>query len=291
MEISFKVKFLNFFRNIFKIPVLERLLVLQTRDKSYNDLICKLVPNAYQYKPGSKRLVERNGIKLNVDISDYIGHYIYFGFEDESFNQLLSLCRQDSVVLDIGTNIGWVALNLAAKASDGKVIGFEPDPFNYSIAINNLRINQRSNLQVFPIGLGSENSKLNLEIRTPSNRGGNRIAPPNSQSASFSEVEIKKLDNFLDDQKIDRVDLIKIDVEGFELKVLKGASEILKKCKPILFIELDDNNLRDQGDSAKELVESLLSMGYQIHNAETKESINDKSLFENCHYDLIATNG
>ena len=291
MKLSFKVRFLNFFRNVFKIPVLEKSLASLTQGKAYTELVCKLVPNPYQYKTGSIRIIERDGIRITVDISDFIGHYLYFGFNDDSFNALLSLCKKDSVVLDIGTNIGWVALNLAQKANKGRVIGFEPDRFNYSEASKNQALNKLENLTIFPIGLGHENKKLNLEIRTPSNRGGNRITPPNSHNENSSQVEIKRLDDFLKDISIEHVDLIKIDVEGFELKVLMGASMILKKCKPVLFIELDNNNLRDQGDSAQALVENLLAMGYQIQNAETKDAISAQSHFENCHFDIIATYG
>ena len=112
-----------------------------TRDKLPKHLICKLVPNPYQYSPGAYRQIHRNGIELRVDISDYIGHYLYFGFYDAAIEKLFALCQSNFSVIDIGSNIGWVALNFAKRSSSGTIIGFEPDPFNYSVCTNNVTLN------------------------------------------------------------------------------------------------------------------------------------------------------
>ena len=288
MPISRRVRFLNVFRNIFKISFLEKSLAALTRGKSTDYFFSKLVPNAYQYPPYSFRMVHQNGLNLRVDIGDYIGHYLYFGFEDKGIENLFSLCRPDSYVVDVGTNIGWTFLNLAKRCPNGKIAGFEPDPDNFKVGLQNIQMNQFSNAVLLPKGLGAQAVQVMMEVRTPANRGGNRIAPSSGKGSVL--VDIERLDQVKEIKSWKRVDLIKIDVEGYELHVLKGANSILSNFKPILFIEVDDNNLRDQGHSAMALIQFLEEIGYQnIRHAESKEPISSRSNFTQCHFDVIAS--
>lgn len=287
MNQSLKTRTLNFFRTIFKAPILESLLAAKTRNKLPNSLICKFVPNPYQYSPGSYRKVYQNQLTLQVDISDYIGHYLYFGFLDQGIVNLFSLCKENYNIIDVGTNIGWVALNFARLSKTGKVIGFEPDPLNYDVCKDNIDRNSLPNLIVLPFGLGETSVRVNMEVRTPNNRGGNRIAPQKKSGSVI--VHIKKLDDINEVSALSVVNLMKLDVEGYELKVLRGSINTLKKHKPTLFIEVDDDNLIDQGDSAKELILFLHSNGYNsILNAETNEEIASSADFSQCHFDIIA---
>lgn len=287
MYLPLKVRFFNFFRAIFKTPVLEFLLASMTRDKLPKHLICKLVPNPYQYSPGAYRQIHRNGIELRVDISDYIGHYLYFGFYDDAIEKLFALCQSNFNVIDIGSNIGWVALNFAKRSSSGTIIGFEPDPFNYSVCTNNVTLNSFDNLQVLPYGLGESAATVKMEVRTPDNRGGNRIAP--IDAVGSVNVEIKKLDTVEEVLSLSKIHLMKLDVEGYELKVLRGASQILQKHKPILFIEIDNDNLSDHGDSANDVILFLSKIGYtSFVHAETDEVVTEQTDFTNCHFDIIA---
>ncbi len=287
MRHSIRVRTLNFFRNIFKIAFLEKFLASLTQNKLPDSLVSKFVPNPYQYAPGSIRTIHRNGLTVEVDISDYIGHYLYFGFLDAGVARLFALCQKGFNIIDVGTNIGWVALNFAKIAGTGKVIGFEPDPFNYAVCKTNSDQNALPNLTILPIGLGETSAEVMMEVRTPGNRGGNRIAL-NDGSGSVS-VKIKRLDGIDEITRLHSVNLIKLDVEGYELKVLRGAIKTIQKHKPILFIEVDDDNLKDQGDSAKDLISLLEKNGYNsIVHAETNEKITSSWTFAHCHFDIIA---
>lgn len=287
MNISAKVKTLNVLRSIFKLPLLESALASLTYSKLPDHIFCKLVPNPYQYSPGAYRKVQRDGLTLEVDISDYIGHYIYFGFLDTGIANLFSLCKKNSTVIDIGTNIGWTAINFARLSATGTVIGFEPDPFSYSVCKANIARNTLPNLMVLPFGLGEISAEVMMEVRTPENRGGNRIAPQGNAGAVT--IQIKRLDDLVEVSSLSVINLIKLDVEGYELKVLRGAANILQKHKPTLFIEVDDDNLTDQGDSAKNLVLFLELNGYgSVHHAESNEKITSSTDFSHCHFDIIA---
>lgn len=265
------------------------MLVGFTKGRSTTSLASKLTPNPYQYPANTLRKFEREGIVLQADISDYIGHYLYFGFIDQSQEALFELCRKNDYVLDIGTNIGYSLLRMASLAPRGKVVGFEPDPINYKSCLTNLALNGNpDNVQVFNMGLGESVMEAEIEVRTPGNRGANRIA---TSSTAAAKVAISRLDIIFTDIKWHQLNLIKIDVEGYELKVLRGGEATLRRYYPDLFIEVNDPNLVHQGDSAKSLILFLFSIGYtNIQNAITKQPIFADTELANQHLDIIAIN-
>lgn len=288
MEITAKTKILNVFRSAFKIPALEKALLTVTNNQSTESFFVKLIPNNYQYQPETYRFIKRNGITFKVDLYDYMGWLIYFGLKDEGRLKLYELIKdkKDAVILDVGTNIGETLLNFARLAPNGNVHGFEPDPLNHSRCCENLELNSFTNIQLNKVGLGSEKGEYFIKVNTPSNRGGNKI------SATFIEnntqvVNIITLDQYAESKQLSKIDLIKIDVEGYELNVLKGGKQTLSAFKPVLFIELDDNNLKEQGHSAKELIRFVKQFNYQVHHAETNQLITESADFTNCHYDII----
>ncbi len=285
MRLSLKTRILNVFRAAFKIPTFERALADMTANGSPRSLAARLVPNPYQYPKASWRKIHRDGIVLHVDISDYLGHYYYFGFVDASHHALEQLCLPAMVVLDIGTNLGYTALRLAKKASEGMVIGFEPDPQNFALCQKNLAANNFSNLHVHNVGLGAARKTAIMETRVSFNRGGNRI---NESIADGERIEVHRLDDYYNSLGVSRIDLMKIDVEGYELQILRGAEKVIREHRPKLFVEVDDNNLKDQGDSAELLIGFLKNLGYRISDAETGTAVESGHDLINKHVDIIA---
>ncbi len=287
-KLSYKTRFLNIFREIFKIPFLEKMLADISRTApASGSLFWKLVPNNYQYPENSFRHFSAKGLKWRVDVSDFIGHSAYFGL-DRTMDTLFELCKKDSVVLDIGVNIGWTALNLSRICTAGRVIGFEPDPLNYEMCLENVRLNKPGNLTLVPIALGSENGVVSMRVPAPSNRGGNRVSPAGSD-APAGNIRMMTVDNYCQESGISRIDLVKIDTEGYELRILKGATRTLRDHRPTLFIELNDDNLREQGDCARDLMVLLHSLGYShVTNAYTNATVTSDFDFSGCHFDIIA---
>lgn len=266
----------------------ERLIIFLIKISNQNPIFEKLAPNCYQYIKGSFRNIDRDNVILQLDISDYIQHYIYFGFKDLSNAYLLSLVKKNDTVIDIGSNIGYTALRLSRiVGKDGIIHSFEPDTLNYQKFIKNVSLNQCSNIVINKFGLGEKEAVVKLFVNTDTNRGGNRINE--NAKENFEEIKIITLDEYVANNKLTKINLIKIDVEGYELKVLKGSVNTLIKFKPDLFIEFDHNNLLAQNDSAVDLISYLVSLSYKIIDTVTGKEINERNVqsFLNIHTDIV----
>jgi FkbM family methyltransferase len=134
-------------------------------------------------------------------------------------------------VVDVGANIGYYALFFSrAVGRAGKVICLEPEPDNLDDLRRNLAINALGNVSVLPVAAGSEDTKLSLR------RGLNaRVV---SEGGGMS-VDVRRLDSL----DLARVDLVKLDVEGYECQVLEGARRLIEEQRPSLFVEVHPNLL------------------------------------------------
>ncbi|MBS4064428.1 MAG: FkbM family methyltransferase, partial [Chitinophagaceae bacterium] len=150
-------------------------------------------------------------------------------YEIETLQLLKKEFGQFESVIDIGTNIGNHMLYWCSEMGAGKVMCFEPNDFNRTVLLKNIELNHlESIVTVQSCALGSESGKGVQSNFTLGNTGMNRVDKVGEGSAS-STTDIKKLDDF----PVNKVNFIKIDVEGFETEVLKGALETIKRCKPV----------------------------------------------------------
>lgn len=269
---------------------LESFLSLLTRGKEYNAFICRFIPQSQDYKRHSTRLINDYGINLKVNLDDFLGHFIFFKIKDHSFDVMINLIKPQSVVLDIGTNIGHVLLNFAKKVGDeGRVYGFEPDPYNFKMCQENISLNRFTNLQVENIALGNIESDLHLVIENSSNRGENKILDINDiKDKESSLVKVKKLDQWAEEKNLSRIDFIKIDTEGYELNVLMGGKELIKRFRPTIFIEVIDENLKRQHQSASDLISFLIDLDYVCYDAISKKQVTKQTVLTNCAIELLA---
>jgi len=280
------MKFFDFFRKKIIGTFIENILVILTRGKSPNSFWGKFVPGNHLYDVESFKEFTFNDIKMTVDLHDWMGHYYYYGFKDENIDKLFSLVKENFVIVDVGANIGYTTLNFAKRiGSNGTVYSFEPDPLNHERCLKNIKLNQYQNIKLIKKGLGSISGSFNLEIATENNRGGNRINQ-SSEIGDYNIIEVTTLDSEIPDGL--SVNLIKIDVEGFELEVLKGASKILKQFHPIVFCEINDSNLMSQGETIENLVNFMKEVGYnKIIDASTGRNVSLKHTLKNIHTDFI----
>lgn len=292
LQISAKTQFFNFFRRFFIVSGVDKLLSAFIRHSSINTLAAKLIPPNYLYAPGSIRTLEVDGIQLKLDISDTVGHSSYFAVDGPAQVVLYDFVKPGMKVIDIGANIGATTLNLAKRVgSNGEVYSFEPSPYNYQRAYQNVSLNNFGNIKLINQGLGNEKTTAFLYNVNTNNRGMQRLLKENSENNSYEKapVEIDTLDNSMVNFSIPPPSFIKIDVEGYEFNVLLGGKETITKHRPALFIELDDNNLREQCNTAKELIKLITQFQYKIINAATGSVVDENTNFNNCHFDILCT--
>ncbi len=239
----------------------------------------KLIPPPEYYEPGLFKRVERDGSVFELDRSCLMQWFIYWGLRDITRPRLYSLVEQGDVVLDVGTNVGETLLHFANMVGPGGyVYGFEPDETNYKNAQRNITLNDLEDLHVFNIGVSDRKASEKLYRVNAHNLGMNRILSEDEAAEfnDFTTIETDTLDNIVSENGITRVDLIKIDIEGYEMHALRGAGQMLEKFKPKLFVEVGYTRLIKNGTSPAELVSFLHGLGYTVYHAETDEMIGDK---------------
>jgi len=169
-------------------------------------------------------------------------------------------------VLDIGAHHGLYTV-LASKrvGPSGKVIAFEPSPRERKQLVRNVRINFCWNVHIEPYALGKEPAHNNLYVVEGGEDGCNSLRPPAVQSEIRAvPVEVVTLDAIASKLGLTKVDFVKLDVEGAELDVLKGALGVLQtNPRPVLLVEVYDIRTQPWGYKAREIVQFLGNQGFR----------------------------
>jgi len=165
----------------------------------------------------------------------------YFGvYEAGTISVIRKILKEGDIFVDVGANIGSISC-LASRfvGKKGHVFAFEPHPETYKILEYNIRINNLSNVTTFNVALGSKISKGKIYDRLNMNRGAaTLLRSRNVREEEGYEIEITTIDSLIENGLLPPPTLIKIDVEGFELEVLKGAEKLLRSDQaPMLCIE------------------------------------------------------
>lgn len=285
---SIKSRLLDIFRNLSRIPFIEKKLAAATGKG--NALAQKLIAGMHLYPKGSIRNCTRNGITYRLDISDYMEHALYFNISnhvDFDRRMLYSLIREDYVCFDIGANIGETTLNFAQLAKNGKVYSFEPVPFLYERLTTNVGLNTFKNIELHNLAISDNSDDLFFEA--PKNRNSSGISLTKENSNTSMRVASNTLDEFVSSKQIEKIDFIKIDVEGFENYVINGAKQTLKKFKPMLFVEIDNRYLIPKNTSEKKLLTQLQQeFSYTLYRIHGLEKIKINTIEDSGqHYDVL----
>ncbi len=276
--------FKNKIRSIFKIPLMEKLILWFTIEQKYSQWHKFFTPNHYQYTKGSFRLCERNGVKFKLDLSDLMDWYVYFGFREKGKTVFYSTIKTGDVVLDIGSNLGQITLISALKAGrSGKILSVEPDTENYKKLNQNIKLNPFDNIETFFLALSDKSGKGEMIIRDNSNHGMNRI----NVNENGGNINISTLDELFFSSTIN-ITHIKIDTEGHEFKVLMGGIKLIKKLRPLMFIEIIDSNLKEQNDTPSDIFNLLYELNYSIYQADSGKQLFPTMDYSECQFDIIA---
>jgi FkbM family methyltransferase len=206
----------------------------------------------------------------------------YESYETDIFQSLL---KPGMTVVDIGANVGYYTL-LAARAvqaDDGRVFSFEPDPRNYAVLARSLHANGYHH--VFPVQKAVSDAPGTLTLYADAlNSGNSSLEKGNVQSFLESyTVEAVALDDFLEAHAAGRaIDLLKVDVQGAEGHVFRGARRLLESgCPMKIMMEFEPAKLSAMGTHPVELLQKLVDCGFAIRWIDTRtRSLRPASLLE-----------
>jgi FkbM family methyltransferase len=200
-------------------------------------------------------------IVLNVLENDWMGMDFIGGklWEPHIVQFLNNELTKTSNFIDVGSNYGY--LSIKSSKFCNKVFSFEPQTFMYNLSMETISNNSINNIEVFNLALGDEEIESNLSqidyLGDGINAGEVSILYSNDVG---QKTKIVKLDNFFTDS----VDIIKIDVQGYEKFVLSGAKEIIEKNKPIVIVEVENWQLSKFGYNSEYLFNFIRNLNYHI---------------------------
>jgi FkbM family methyltransferase len=279
---------------------------LAARDLAVVDVVAQLVasPEYAALRPrrdgaGSKpTAVDAGDFGILVNAGDQaIGQAIAAtgAYEPEVSQTIRGLLKPDAVFVDLGANYGWHSLGAARTVGEGgRVIAVEPNPHNARLLRQSAAENGFSHLQVVAVAAGETDGFGALE--TDGSNG--RIAAVDTEitealACSFV-VPMRRLDEIMENQGDPHVDVIKIDVEGFELPALRGGQRTIERDHPLIVTEFFPRALMATGRIDPEVyLDALRELGYSLSvigragpfsNAQIMDGLEEMSVI-----DLLAT--
>jgi len=209
--------------------------------------------------------VTRGGLAWQLNPSDFVqADLFWYGHKDYwETHHLRKLLRRGSVVFDIGANIGYYAITLAATlGSECRVYAFEPFPPTYERLLTHITLNSFTEIiSAHRLALSDRERVAHMRIRVGSNSGSARL------DTAGERIPTTTLDIFCSRHRIERLDFVKIDAEGHEEFVLAGGAQTIRQYRPLILLELDPPLLSDAGSSVERVVSLLRSHGYSLHAA------------------------
>lgn len=172
--------------------------------------------------------------------------------------------KEGMVCFDIGANIGYYTLLESKIVGDsGKIIAIEPSPVNFSQLQKNIQNEKVKNVELYQMAGGDQNGTLKFLLDPHSNLS-RIISKEESEkiSGNIIDVPVKKLDSFLDELSIKSLDLLRMDVEGYEFNILEGMKNSIKKFRPMIQMEVHTRILGN--GKTQKLLEWLMEENYEV---------------------------
>ena len=195
--------------------------------------------------------------------------YVCGSFEPNEFAFLHGFLKPGMVFIDVGANDGYYTLFAARRVGlAGKVVAVEPSTRERINLRRNLVRNRIDNVHVVPAALGAAPGDADLRLAQGAHSGHNtlgKFAHDDVKAANLERVTVKTLDKVAAELELDRIDFVKIDVEGAEASVVAGARDILRTMRPVMLLEINDGALCAQGVSAEAFLANLQAeFGYEV---------------------------
>jgi len=207
-------------------------------------------------------------ISINLYKDNYLSPLIFSNqFEEDIISFITSNLQAGDCFVDIGANIGLFSLLASPVVSfDGLVLSFEPTGNTFNRFDENIKHNAINNIRAHQIALSDYEGAASFNVSTDGHDAFNSFSLPQYGSNYNQEtVDVKLLDSFFDklEPYKNRI-LMKVDVEGWEYNVIKGAGKILQELSPIMIIEFNDENTQNSPFKCTDVYSLIQSYGYEL---------------------------
>jgi FkbM family methyltransferase len=249
--------FSAFFRRFYATAVADLIWKIPGSMRLYRMLIGRLKPSTVEVLGHRIRLDPNDSLLLSVN-------GVYEETEARLFEQSI---RTGDVVVDVGGHIGYYTL-LAARAvgPTGHVFAFEPERGNFALLTENVAANGYADrVTAVNQAVMAENGELRIYV-SPDNAGDHHVYAVGDDDRPSYAIEGVALDDFFAARPDKTVNVVKMDVQGAEPSALRGMRSLLDANDTVLlFTELAPPSLRDAGSSAREYVDALADVGFELH--------------------------
>jgi len=226
--------------------------------------------------------ISRNGINYEVDLSEGLdlSLFLFGNFQTHvSQNKYVKL-PPDAVVIDIGANVGIMSLQFAKTVPEGKVYAFEPTHYAFKKLIKNLDLNPELRGHIYPIqSFVISPDKINEEIIAYSSwkvgKADNSPGHPVHKGTAMSTEGVSSLtlDLFCERENIERIDFMKIDTDGHEPDVFKGAKNSISKFRPKIIFEIGQYVMKEKEIGFDFYTQYFNELNYQLYNSTDLKEI------------------
>lgn len=209
-------------------------------------------------------------IKMHLPALWRGGAKLLFMFREETdpeMRYLMNSLKPGNVIIDIGAALGQYTLCTAKLVGDsGKVFSFEPTSHSFKTLLHNLELNNVHNVHAFHLALTDQEGTVRLHHNSDPSR--NSIGAIEDTPMTYEEVTTCTLDKILIEHAIDRIDFIKLDVEGAEELVLRGAEQHLERWRPQVLFEMNGKGTGPLGLSSDGVWKLFSNLGYGFFSVQ-----------------------
>lgn len=212
-------------------------------------------------------------LAFKCSLHTFISSHIFWdgGFSRSQLRLLDRVLRKDMVYMDVGANAGEQVVFAAKRLPEGAVIAFEPVAALHARLAENVALNRFTNVRAVRLALGDTPGAQPMfgsdepEADGTTNEGAGTLFPRDSHRRRLDTAAVERLDDWAAANGLERLDVLKIDVEGAELAVLRGGELTLRRFRPLLIVEVHVGTYEAAGYTPHDLFAHMRARGYAIH--------------------------
>lgn len=218
-----------------------------------------------------------NDINLMLHVDDWLQQQLYFfgEYEKAELKMLEKFLMSDSVFIDIGANLGLYSLYASSlMGENGTVVCFEPFSTNYRLLKQNISLNSNLNIRAENMAIGETDGLINLYY-DEKDRNLGMVSSDMTEYTHSEAVKAVSLDSYLNGKSFEKIDFIKIDIEGHEYAALLGMKNTLARFHPTLLIEILEEDKPKSNSNKKKIIDFLESFGYRKYFIDDDGSLSE----------------